>query len=96
MRCENCEHKNTCLDKELFNLGGCSSGVPSMHLKTNGDKIRSMSDEELATFITGIVNGYDVHAGNYIDLGSGNVIFSTKDTDAESKLVEWLNTEVES
>ena len=38
-----------CLDhKEQPSLIGCTSGIPQRKKQTNADRIRSMSDEELA------------------------------------------------
>ena len=52
MRCSNCENKEKCLDaQEIKGLCGCSSGIPRRKNPTNADRIRSMTDEELAEFI---------------------------------------------
>lgn len=54
MKCVDCKYIGTCKEKaKMPNLGGCTSGIPveKMGIKTNGDRIRAMTNEELAEFI---------------------------------------------
>lgn len=49
MKCNKCSNANVCLDHvEIPSLSGCTSGIPDRKVPTNADKIRGMSDEELA------------------------------------------------
>ena len=49
MKCNKCSNANICLDHiEIPSLSGCTSGIPDRKVPTNADKIRNMSDEELA------------------------------------------------
>lgn len=52
MKCDECNNANICLDHiEFPSLGGCTSGMPDRKVITNADRIRNMSDEELAEFL---------------------------------------------
>lgn len=52
MKCNKCSNTNVCLDHvEIPSLSGCTSGIPDRKVPTNADKIRGMSDEELAEWI---------------------------------------------
>lgn len=52
MKCNECRNAGKCLDhRENKTLQGCTSGIPSRKAQTNADKIRNMSDEELAKFL---------------------------------------------
>lgn len=52
MKCIDCQNAEMCLDhKEQPSLIGCTSGIPERKKQTNADRIRSMSDEELAEFL---------------------------------------------
>lgn len=49
MKCDECKNANICLDhREEETLVGCTSGIPDRKVHTNADRIRNMSDEELA------------------------------------------------
>lgn len=49
MKCIDCQNAEMCLDhNENQSLIGCTSGIPERKKQTNADRIRSMSDEELA------------------------------------------------
>ena len=80
MKCVDCQNQGMCLDhKEQPSLIGCTSGIPQRKKQTNADRIRSMSDEELAEFLT--------HAETlgYNDSSlSGNL-----------EMIKWLQSEVE-
>ena len=54
MKCAECKYIRTCKEKAKEpNLGGCTSGIPieKMGIKTNGDRIRKMTNDELADII---------------------------------------------
>lgn len=52
MKRDECNNANICLDHiEFPSLGGCTSGMPDRKVITNADRIRNMSDEELAEFL---------------------------------------------
>lgn len=52
MKCNKCSNANACLDHvEIPSLSGCTSGIPDRKVPTNADKIRGMSDEELAEYL---------------------------------------------
>lgn len=49
MKFNKCSNVNVCLDHvEIPSLSGCTSGIQDRKVPTNADKIRGMSDEELA------------------------------------------------
>ena len=52
MKCNECNNANICLDHiEFPSLNGCTSGTPDRKVITNADRIRNMSDEELASVL---------------------------------------------
>lgn len=52
MKCNKCSNANICLYHiEIHSLSGCTSGIPDRKVPTNADKIRNMSDEELAELL---------------------------------------------
>ncbi len=54
MKCVDCKYIGNCKEKAKEpNLIGCTSGIPveKMGIKTNGDRIRKMTNEELADII---------------------------------------------
>ena len=52
MKCTECNNANICLDHIRFpSLYGCTSGIPDHKVTTNADRIRNMSNEELAESI---------------------------------------------
>lgn len=59
MKCNECNNANICLDHiELPDLQGCTSGIPDRKVTTNADRIRNMSDEELAEFLITFKNTF--------------------------------------
>lgn len=62
--------------------------------RTNADRIRNMSDEELMEFLSHIRSGHDVNYGDFINLGYG-IVLTSRDTDIESRIGEWLQSEAE-
>ena len=66
MKCYECNNANICLDHiELPSLAGCTSGIPDRKVITNADRIRSMTDEELAEFLATVTS--DVICGSSWD-----------------------------
>ena len=59
--------------------------------KTWADKIRNMSDEELAKFLMGIDRGYDADYGDFFSTSDGTFISS--DVDIEEAVLEYLKSE---
>ena len=62
--------------------------------RTNADRIRNMSDKELMEFLSHIRSGHDVAYGDFINLGCG-IVLTSRDTDIESRIGEWLQSEAE-
>lgn len=62
--------------------------------RTNADRIRNMSDEELIEFLSHIRSGHDVNYGDFINLGCG-IVLTSRDKDIESRIGEWLQSEAE-
>lgn len=60
---------------------------------TKADKIRSMSDEELAEFLRGIDNGHEITYGDYFHTKDGDLIFSRDDIN--EKMIQYLQSEAE-
>ena len=59
MKCDECNNANICLDHiEFPSLGGCTSGMSDRKVITNADRIRNMSDEELAEFLITFKNTF--------------------------------------
>lgn len=53
MKCKECKNADICLDhREEKRLFGCTSGEPDRRVATNADRIRSMTDEELAEILS--------------------------------------------
>lgn len=58
IKCINCNNAGKCLDhREIQDLAGCTSGILDRKAKTNADRIRSMTDEELVDFLMDISMG---------------------------------------
>ena len=79
----NCQHNNNSRDSEP--CCRCDSG------KTNADRIRNMSDEELAELITGSLN-FD--CADYCDSFTQGCAFNCNKKDREIAL-KWLQSEAE-
>lgn len=59
MKCNEYNNANICLDHiEFPSLNGCTSGTPDRKVITNADRIRNMSDEELADYLATIQEAY--------------------------------------
>ena len=87
MKCNECNNANICLDHiELPSLIGCTSGIPDHKVPTNADRIRNMSDEELAdTLFDSCLEVMHIDACPYAD----NVGMCKK------CIFEWLQSEAE-
>lgn len=64
-----------------------------IHKQTNADRIRAMSDEELAEFLEAINRDYDISYGEYFSTKAGDFIFSKNDLAKE--ILKWLQSEAE-
>lgn len=52
MKCDICEYKTSCIVRlTIPNIHGCPDGTLRCKVSTNADRIRSMSDKELAEFL---------------------------------------------
>lgn len=90
MKCDECNNANICLDHiELPSLGGCTSGMPDRKVITNADRIRNMSDEELAE------SNLCPHMVNW-KKGNYGTCVHPNDKDACKKcMLDWLQSEAE-
>lgn len=90
MKCNECSNANICLDHiEILGLGGCTSGIPDCKVITNADRIRNMSDEELAEF------NLCPHMVNW-KKGNYDTCVHPNDKDACKKcMLDWLQSESE-
>lgn len=96
MKCVECGYIGKCKEKAKEpNLGGCTSGIPieKMGIRTNGDAIRAMDNEELTEFLHNIYsymeNGKPVLTlclGENCDIEIG---------DNYGDIKEWLESEVD-
>lgn len=89
MKCVDCQNQGICLDhKEQPSLIGCTTGIPQRKKQTNADRIRSMSDEELADFIEQV----STDSMETISFGAKEYeeIWEHKET-----ALQWLRSEVE-
>lgn len=100
MKCKNCRnliHKESdfrfpwcpifddCFDIEA------ERECPKFERMSNADKIRNMSDEELAEFLTSIDKGYDTTYGDYFEASNG--VFISSKIDVEAEVLQWLKSE---
>lgn len=86
MKCNECSNANICLDHiEILGLGGCTSGIPDCKVITNADRIRNMSDEELAESIP----------CPYIKTQYDECVHGWHDYDCNKCKLEWLQSEAE-
>ena len=89
MKCNDCNNANICLDHiEILSLGGCTSGIPDRKVITNADKIREMSDEELAEFLD--IVGEDGISSQYTDVPCD---CCCEKTECSKCWKEWLQSE---
>lgn len=91
MKCNDCNNANICLDHiEILSLGGCTSGIPDRKVITNADRIRNMSDEELAEFLD--IVGEDGISSQYTDVPCD---CCCEKTECSKCWKEWLQSEAE-
>ncbi|MGN0348217.1 MAG: hypothetical protein ACI4DR_01640 [Roseburia sp.] len=84
MKCIDCQNVEMCLDhNENQSLIGCTSGIPERKKQTNADRIRSMSDEELAEFPCKVKSDYQWLEHEF------------PSEEESEEWVEWLQSEVE-
>ena len=90
-RCEKCKHKDKRgWEKPCSICMVARNGEESMfEPKTNADRIRSMTDEELAEFLKGIDNGHEIVMGYYFYTKKYAVMMSS------DKVLEWLQKDSE-
>lgn len=62
---------------------------------TNKEKILSMTDKELAEFLSGMSTGYNLWTGYYLHFSDGTSICSKKEEDLPERIVNWLQSECE-
>ena len=93
MKCLDCKHLNrTQCPAAFINIDGCSDFIP----KTNGDRIRAMSNEELAE---SIAHSYFSELAGLRWLGimkNGNLECFFKKQNAIKSTIDWLNSPAES
>ena len=71
----------------------CAPGTPDRKVTTNADRIRNMSDEELAEIITG---GLNFDCSDYCDSFSNGCAFRCNKKERELTLtLNWLKSEAE-
>ena len=94
MKCEECNKANICLDHIRFpSICGCRSGIPGHKVTTNADRIRNMSDEEMAERIASSSN---FNCADYCDSFSDGCAFRCNRKERELELVlKWLQSEAE-
>lgn len=96
--CKDCSKYNTCSTREVFGSLSCNDGFIAKK-QTNADKIRSMSDEELAKYNVYFISddrfeGFETSNGNRFE-----IFYGEENTDiAKNKAIEyelnWLRSEV--
>lgn len=86
MKCESCKNKNYCIG---YGKKPCCGAYTLEKKLTHGDKIRSMSDEELSEFLDNIFNRIGVQ--EYFPCNE-----CTEKVNCDVCLLEWLQSEAES
>lgn len=61
-KCVECANKSDCVDSQAKIIACMSNGYPDYKPQTNADRVRAMSDEELAEFLWSI--GQNPATGN--------------------------------
>ena len=87
--CKTCEYEKVCEMPDFVrnNLKLCKTYTPKIK-RTNSDKIRSMTDEELAEFLYGLDHYWD----------DGQCILRINDNhlnDYKDDILDWLQSEAE-
>lgn len=82
-------------EKRTFRENCCEAWKPKNNPVTNADKIRKMSDEELADFIGGI---FTLDSDVWGDYDPRTVVMQEPRVEVRNKeeMLEWLKREVES
>lgn len=86
MKCAECKFSGNCKEKAKEpNLIGCTSGIPveKMGIRTNADRIRAMTNAELADFLCKVKSDYQWADHEF------------PSEDACGDWDEWLESEVE-
>lgn len=95
MKCVECNNANICLDHIRFpSLYGCTSGIPDHKITTNADRIRNMSDEELAEWLTNMCD-IERHKEPYKSIYNLDTEQEEEIHDSYGDLLKWLQSEVE-
>lgn len=95
MKCDECNNANICLDHiELPDLIGCTSGIPNRKVTTNADRIRDMSDEELAEWLTNMCD-IERHEEPYKSIYNLDTECEEEIHDSYGDLLKWLQSEAE-
>lgn len=94
MKCDECNNANICLDHiEFPSLGGCTSGMPDRKVITNADRIRNMSDEELAGWLTNMCD-FEKDGEPYKSIYNLDTEQEEEIHDSYGDLLKWLQSEV--
>lgn len=95
MRCDECENADICIDhRDLKTLQGCTNGIPDRKIPTNADRIRNMSDEELAEWLTNICE-IERHGEPYKSIYNLNTDIEEEIHDSYGDLLKWLKSQNE-
>ena len=96
MKCDVCEHASKCLDHmEIPNIDGCTSGIPRRKISTNADRIRNMTDEELAEWLTNMTDDFGDDEELYKSIYNLDTEKVEEIHDSYGDLLEWLQSEAE-
>lgn len=94
MKCAECRYNGNCKEKsERPDLCGCTSGIPieKMGIRTNGDAIRAMTNEELAE---DRITEFGICLKQKMWIGDFDGIADSKE-EALRREKEWLESEVD-
>ena len=84
--CVGCKYESESVESK-YCMGCKQNAIDKYEPMTNADKIRSMSDEELAEFLYGLDHYWD--DGQYI-----LIIEDTNLNDGKEDILDWLQSEV--
>ena len=92
VNCNRCKYKKKCEIPScvIATWEKCEAFEPK---DSNADRIRSMTDEELAELFSKIDKGWDVICGSYISIKQG-VLICGRD-DFAKQILKWLQSEAE-
>lgn len=95
MKCKKCNNANICLNHIKFpSLRGCTSGIPDRKVPTNADRIRSMSDDELAEWLHNICD-FEKNEESYKSIYNLDTEREEEIRDSYGDLLKWLRSKVE-